>query len=184
MNTSIAAWVTGRLPPHEDLDRARLAELANDLGSERRLWEHLVRFETAERVYVELCRDVHVDVWLICWLNQQDTGFHDHDVSSGAVHVCDGVLAEDRLQGTDDGVRRVTREHGPGSTFDFDAAYVHRMRHPGGEPAASIHCYSPALWRMGHYGFDDDGNLCRTSMTYADEMWAGRVVGAERFSPF
>ena len=180
----IADFVATGVEPGQDLDRAQLAALATALGGRRDLWEHLVRYIADERYFVELYRDVHVDVWLICWLNQQDTGFHDHDVSSGAVHVCDGVLAEDRLQGTDDGVRRVTREHGPGSTFDFDAAYVHRMRHPGGEPAASIHCYSPALWRMGHYGFDDDGNLCRTSMTYADEMWTGRVVGAERFGPF
>ena len=172
-----------RVPPDQDLDRPALSALAQEIGARRDLWQHLVRHIPDERYYVELYRDVHLDVWLICWLNHQDTGFHDHDVSFGAVHVCDGVLAEDRLCGSDDAIRTATREHPAGSTFDFDAAYVHRMRHPGGEPATSIHCYSPALWRLGHYSFDENGNLTRASITYADEMWTGRVVGAERFSP-
>jgi hypothetical protein len=46
------------------------------------------------------------------------------------------------------------------------------MRHPGGSPAVSLHFYSPALWRMGHYSVDDQGNFRRASITYADEMWS------------
>ena len=44
------------------------------------------------------------------------------------------------------------------------------LRHPGGPPATSIHVYSPALWRMGHYQYDVDGIMGRVSMTYADEL--------------
>ena len=176
-------FVAARIAPDEDVPRPVLAELAAEIGARRDLWEHLVQHIPDERYFVELYRDVHLDVWLICWLNQQDTGFHDHDVSSGAVHVCDGVLCEDRLRGDEEGIRSVTRAHVAGTGFDFDAAYVHRMRHPGGPPATSIHCYSPALWRLGHYAFDEGRNLNRTSITYADEMWTGRVVGARGFTP-
>jgi hypothetical protein len=175
--------VAERVPPDADLERDALDGLATALGRERRLWEGLVRHVPEERYFVELFRDVHLDVWLICWVNQQDTGFHDHDVSSGAVFVCDGVLAEDRLR-HERGVLRIrTREHPAGGSFHFDASYVHRMRHIGGELATSIHCYSPALWRLGHYDLDDDGNLTRSSITYADEMWTGRVVGERSFTP-
>jgi hypothetical protein len=176
-------WISGEIESDRDLDRAELARLARAIGERRELWEHLVRHIPDERYFVELHRDVHLDVWLICWLNQQDTGFHDHDVSSGAVYVVDGELLEDRLQGSELGIRAATRQHVAGTGFDFDAAYVHRMHHPGGSPATSIHCYSPALWRLGHYDFDENGHLCRTSITYADEMWTGRVVGAGRFTP-
>ena len=34
----------------------------------------------------------------------------------------------------------------------------------------SLHCYSPALWRMGHYEPDPNGVLRRVAMTYADEL--------------
>ena len=39
------------------------------------------------------------------------------------------------------------------------------------EPATSIHCYSPALWRMGHYEVDATGIMRRVAMTYADELF-------------
>ena len=175
--TDVAAWIAERLPEDEDLDRPSMVALAVDLGRERGLWEHLVRHDPDERYYVELYRDVHVDIWLICWLNAQDTGFHDHDLSSGAVYVCDGVLTENRLQRGADGICEVVVERPAGSVFEFDAARVHRMKHVGTVPATSIHVYSPALWRMGHDTFDDEGNLCRSSITYADEMWATAEVG-------
>jgi hypothetical protein len=168
----IAAWIVQRIPKDEDLSRPALAELALELGREPLLWRHLVRFDPEERVFAELYRDVHLDVWLLCWLNQQDTGFHDHDLSSGAVYVPEGEHAEDRLLFSDGGIREESRSRAAGSVFDFDAARIHCMRHPGGAPAVSIHLYSPALWRMGYYDFDGDSNLCRTSVTYADEMWA------------
>ena len=38
-----------------------------------------------------------VDVWAIFWLPENDTGWHDHDTSSGAVHVVSGALEEHEL---------------------------------------------------------------------------------------
>jgi hypothetical protein len=80
------------------------------------------------------------------------------------------VLAEDRFHFDGGALREMTRERPAGSVFDFDAAYIHRMRHGGGEPATSVHVYSPALWRMGYYERDANGDLCPTSITYADEV--------------
>jgi cysteine dioxygenase type I len=172
--TDIGSWLRERLPVGEDLDRPTLAALATELGRERSLWESLVRHDPVERYYIQLYRDVHLDVWMICWLNQQDTGFHDHDVSSGAVYVTDGVLAEDLLRRSNGTIAEVVNERAAGTVFDFDAAHIHRMRHPeGGGPATSVHFYSPALWRMGYYEPDDEGNLRRISITYVDEMGAG-----------
>jgi len=166
----VTSFLVERLPAGRDLDRPQLVEVATGLGRERGLWEHLVRHDPDERYFAQLYRDAHVDVWLICWLNQQDTGYHDHDISSGAVAVCDGVLAEDRFHFDGDALRETSRERPAGSVFDFDAAHIHRMRHPGGGPATSVHVYSPALWRMGYYERDANGDLCRTSITYADEV--------------
>jgi hypothetical protein len=180
---NVTAWVADRVSADAALGREELAGLARAIAAERDRWQELVRHVPDERYFVELYRSAFLDVWLICWVNQQDTGFHDHDVSSGAVYVCDGVLAEDRLHHDGGAFRVETREHGTGSGFDFDASYVHRMRHVGGELATSIHCYSPALWRLGHYDLDADGNLCRAPISYADEMWTGRTPGAHAFAP-
>ena len=176
--SEVAAWICERLPVDRDLARSELAELAVALGRAPSLWRHLVRHDPNERYFTQLYRDVHVDVWLICWLNAQDTGFHDHDLSSGAVYVCEGTLVEDRFHLADAAIRETSRERPAGSIFHFDASYIHRVRHPGGgEPATSIHVYSPALWRMGYYEIDEAGDLRRTSITYADEVGPALTPG-------
>ena len=50
-----------------------------------------------DRAFEQLWRDEHVDVWVISWTNGNDTGFHDHDVSRGAVAVVEGEVIEERL---------------------------------------------------------------------------------------
>jgi hypothetical protein len=166
----IAAWIRERVPAERDLDRAELRELAEAVGREERLWRPSVRHDENVRYYTQLYRDPHLDIWLICWLNSQDTGYHDHDLSSGAVYVCEGTLVEDFLRREEDGwIRERTRDRPAGTSFDFDAASIHGMRHAGGPPVSSIHVYSPALWRMGHYEPGPTG-LRRTSITYADEL--------------
>jgi hypothetical protein len=168
----VRRWIAAQIEQDEDLSREALAELATRLGREESLWRDHVRHDPDERVYVELYRDAHLDIWLICWSDSQDTGFHDHDTSSGAVYVVSGELVEDRFELGREGIRQVEHRRPAGSVFDFDAARIHCVRHPGGpQSAVSVHCYSPALWRMGFYSFDDDGNLSRASVTYADEMW-------------
>jgi hypothetical protein len=167
----IATFLSARVRAGHDLERQELLDLAIGIGGERSLWQHHVRLSEAERHYVQLYRDPNVDVWLICWAGGQDTGYHDHDRSQGAVFVCDGVLFEDYFHRDEDGwIREKTNRHDAGGSFDFDSTYIHGVRYADGEPAVSVHCYSPALWRMGHYEPDESGVLRRVAMTYADEL--------------
>jgi hypothetical protein len=168
----VAAWVHAWVPEDADLDRASLSTLVVELGRNPQYWEHLVHHDPDTRYFHQLYRDPHLDLWLICWLDAQDTGYHDHDVSSGAVYVCEGRLYEDYFVRDAEGwIREHTNEHVAGSVFDFDSSYIHGVRHPGGPPATSLHAYSPALWRMGHYELGRmTGALGRVSITYADEL--------------
>ncbi len=169
--TDITRWLAGRLVADTDLDRPSLARLAGELAAEESLWRDHVRLDLTERHYAQLYRDPNIDVWLICWTDDQDTGYHDHDRSQGAVHVCEGAVFEDFFHRDADGwIREKTNRHDAGGAFDFDATYIHGVRHAAGAPAVSMHCYSPALWRMGHYEPDESGVLRRVSMTYADEL--------------
>ena len=170
----LAPWLTGRLQPDLDLDRPSLRALAIEIGRDESLWRTLVFHDTATRHYQQLYRDPNVDVWLICWTAEQGTGYHDHDRSQGAVFVCEGALYEDSFRREPDGwIREHSTRHEAGDSFDFDASYIHGVRHAGGAPATSIHVYSPALWRMGHYEPNDQGVMGRIAMTYADELLEG-----------
>lgn len=153
------------LPPH-DLDRAELQALVDELAAAPELWREQVAFPDGERHYVSLHRDDHVDVWLLCWTRDNDTGWHDHDISSGAVRVIQGALAESNPRiGGEPAVRVV----GAGRSFAFGPEHIHRLT--GEEDrSVSIHAYSPPLWRLGQYTIGDDGLMRRRSVSYADEL--------------
>ena len=97
-------------------------------------------------------------MWLICWMDDHDTGFHDHDISAGAVAVVSGAVREERLR--IDGPPQ-DRTFVAGRSFHFSPADIHRVRHAGADPAVTIHVYSPPLDRMGAYSIDGDGVLAR-----------------------
>lgn len=80
--------------PERNLDKRELRTLVDGLAARPELWREQVAFSDTERHYASLYRDEFVDVWLLCWTRENDTGWHDHDLSSGAVRVVQGVLTE------------------------------------------------------------------------------------------
>src|SRR4051812_48125076 len=82
---------------HRDLDLAELRDLVSGIAADPAQWRPLVHADGAERRFEQLWRNEHVDVWVISWATGNDTGFHDHDVSRGAVTVVEGELVEERL---------------------------------------------------------------------------------------
>ena len=144
-----------------------LQALVADLAARPDAWAHLVVHDAGQRRYELLRRDDDVEVWLICWMHDHDTGFHDHDLSAGAVAVVAGAVREDRLAL---GGGTVSREVGAGGSFTFTAADIHRVVHAGEAPAVTIHAYSPPLWRMGAYEVLESGELRRHSVSYAEEL--------------
>jgi predicted metal-dependent enzyme (double-stranded beta helix superfamily) len=158
-----------RRPHHDrDLSRAELELAAVDLLARAGEWrEHVFHDPSGARTYHQLHRDDHVEAWLICWNDGNDTGFHDHDLSHGAVGVAAGHVREETLTlGGDPAVREV----GAGGVFSFDATDIHRVLHIGEEAAVTLHLYSPPLGRMGAYEVLDDGRLARRSISAEKEL--------------
>jgi predicted metal-dependent enzyme (double-stranded beta helix superfamily) len=154
------------------LSEAELERLVSEVAADPERWRHLVTHRPDERTYAELYRDEHVAVWLICWMNDHDTGYHDHDLSAGAVAVAAGAVREERLVL---GGAPAARTAAAGQAFTFGAADIHRVSHVGAEPAVTVHAYSPPLWRMGAYEVLPTGELRRWSLSYAEEL---RPIGA------
>ncbi|MDQ1732122.1 MAG: hypothetical protein QOK10_2281 [Pseudonocardiales bacterium] len=152
--------------PERDLDKHELKQLADSIATRPELWRQHVAFDDENRHYVSLHRDQHVDVWVLCWTPANDTGWHDHDISSGAVAVVEGCLTEHNLA-----VDRpsLATEVPAGQSYCFGPDHIHRLtgRDAG---SVSIHAYSPPLWRMGQYAVGPTGILRRTSVSYADEL--------------
>jgi quercetin dioxygenase-like cupin family protein len=147
------------LLPGAPLEPEQIAELAR-LAAARVDVDRLVRRDRDSRFCLRLWRDEHSEAWLLGWLDDQETGFHDHDSSAGGVHVIEGSVREDRLTL---GGPHVTRVLSAGDSFSFDTQHIHRMSHHGDVPALSLHVYSPPLESMGSYEIAD-GVLRRLSI--------------------
>ena len=164
----LAGWLDEELPDDRDLTPTELRLLAGRIAGEQGLWRPHVRHDPHERYTVLLHRREHLDVWLLCWLEVQETGLHDHDLSAGALHVCEGTLVEDVLRfNSSSSLGTARRRLGAGTSRGFDVGHIHGVRHLGPEPATSIHVYSPALRGMGHYELGS-GGVRRVHRTYDD----------------
>ena len=153
------------LPPGP-LGRADLTRVAEAVAARPELWRAHLDPHAGTRTYASLHRDSDLDIWAIFWLPDNDTGWHDHDTSSGAVHVVCGALDEHALLvGGPDRHRR----HAAGASFSFGPSNIHRLTCEVPR-AISIHAYSPPLWRLGQYSVDGEGILHRQSVSYADEL--------------
>ena len=164
--------------PGRDLESRELARLVGELAGQPGLWRHLVDFSpgpAGERRYACLHRDEHVDMWLLCWTPDSDTGWHDHDGSSGAVQVVTGAITESnpRIGGA-----HVQVLVAAGSSFAFGPDHIHRLTGTAAR-SVSIHAYSPPLQRMGQYSIDDGGVMRRVPRGYADELRPIDVAGPE-----
>ena len=152
--------------PARVLDKHELQALVDDLATRPELWRDYLAFSEDKRHYVSLYRDEHVDVWLLCWTPANDTGWHDHDISSGAVRIVQGAVAESNPRIGGEHVVTVITE---GRSFCFGPEHIHRM---SGERdrTVTIHAYSPPLWRLGQYTIGADGVMRRVSVSYAEEL--------------
>ncbi|MEP6562128.1 MAG: cysteine dioxygenase family protein, partial [Nakamurella sp.] len=166
INTSTLVPLTLATLPGRDLDQQELLALASSIAADPEALAPHIAFDDDQRHYVSLHRDSHVDVWLLCWTPQNDTGWHDHDISSGAVAVTQGALTEHNLA---IGTPSIETEIHAGSAYSFGPDHIHRLtgRDAG---SVSVHAYSPPLWRMGQYTLGAGGQLRRKSVSYADEL--------------
>jgi hypothetical protein len=152
--------------PGRDLSKRELMELVANLAADENVWRPHVAFSDGARHYVSLYRDAHVDVWVLCWTPDNDTGWHDHDISSGAVGVVQGRLVEHNLAIDRDSL---VTQVAAGQVFCFGPEHIHRLTGLDAG-SVSIHAYSPPLWRMGQYTVSRGGMLRRVSVSYASEL--------------
>jgi quercetin dioxygenase-like cupin family protein len=144
-----------------------LEAYVRELAARPELWIDFVKHDRTQRVYEELFSDDHLTAWLICWMEDHDTGFHDHDISCGAVAVVSGLVCEERLTLDGQPINELIRA---GESFHFSAADIHRVRHVGSSPAVTLHVYSPPLLSMGAYVVREDGRLERQTIPSSEEL--------------
>ena len=137
------------------LDLDDLATVVCGMAADEALWRPRVRFRDDSRWWTRLHGDHALDVWLLTWLEDQSTDLHDHGPSSAAFTVIQGTLSEVRVAGLNEQRVDVTA----GDTMTVTPGVVHDVRNPSGDPAISIHAYSPPLREMTYYRRESSGRL-------------------------
>jgi quercetin dioxygenase-like cupin family protein len=151
------------------LTTQELEAFVRRLAADTDRWRPVINHDASQRTYQLIWEDPDVNAWVLCWSDDHDTGFHDHDVSAAAITVIDGHVREDRLR-LDRSAREVV--YGVGETFTVPANAIHRVLHAGRGPAVTIHAYSPPLKRMGAYSEGPDGELLRIVQSQEEELEA------------
>jgi|SRR5581483_5723867 len=129
-------------------------------------WQAKLRFGSSQRWWRRLHSDDNLDVWLLTWVRDTGTDFHDHGGSAGAFSVVSGELEEVRL-GTTGSV--VTTRLPAGASRGIEPGVVHDVRSPSTLPAVSIHAYSPPLREMTFYAADRAGPVPTRTVTTQNE---------------
>jgi hypothetical protein len=154
----LAAATRALIPPAPELSAVDLEQIAIAIRDRPELWEPLIVVDAHRRRYRLLFEDERTDIWVLCWMPGQSTGFHDHDISDVGIAIAQGMIVERQLRLPTGATALDLR---PGDTRQGPAGYIHSVAHGEGIPAVSIHCYSPPLMKVGQYRVDPDGVLRR-----------------------
>ena len=152
-----AAALAAARPPGV-LEPGELLRLVEDVAGRADLWQPLVVSDCRRRRYRLLFEDERLDVWVLSWMPGQRTGFHDHGASHVALTAVQGCVVERQilLRSAD-----IERELVPGRFQRGAAGYIHSVAHASGEPAVTLHAYSPPLVDVGQYRAGPGGALLR-----------------------
>jgi len=135
--------------PDARLSPEQLELVVNAICARPDLWEDLVVDDHENQWWLLLYRTASFEVKLLAWHTQQSSDWHDHGGSSGAMRVTRGSLRESHR--TKDGVGVRESIFTPGGFGSFGTDYVHDLVHETGEPAVSVHAYSPPLSGLTYY---------------------------------
>jgi len=138
------------------LSAPELSLLVRAVGDLPALWHPKARRPERDRWWTRLHGDDLVDVWLLTWLPGQVTDLHDHGDSAAAFTVVHGAF--DEVRPTMTGGRSITRRCA-GAAARIEPGVIHDVRAVDGDPAISIHAYSPPLERMTYWESGPDGRL-------------------------
>jgi hypothetical protein len=164
----------GGIVPHDGVfSPAELEGIARSIAERPDIWEPLVRVDAERRRYELVYEDERMDAWVLSWMPGQATGFHDHDVSGVGLAVARGAVREDWMRFGGDPADSQLR---PGDARHGGSGYIHRVQHLEGEPAVTIHVYSPRLDWVGQYRVDDDGIVRREVQPGRRELTAQLVA--------
>jgi predicted metal-dependent enzyme (double-stranded beta helix superfamily) len=110
-------------------------------------WKPYEHFDTSKNYTRNLVATDHATytVLVLCWNPHKESPIHDHPCDGCWVRVLQGSIQECRYRSTPDGLTCYQDEvySAPGVTHIDDTEGYHKIGNAGGQPAVTLHVYSP-----------------------------------------
>jgi hypothetical protein len=135
--------------PEGRLTIEELESIVLAIASRSELFDDLVVDDETNRWWLQLFKTDNFEVRILGWEVEQRSDWHDHGGSSGVFVVTDGSLFE--MHRASDHVSIDSSIFDVGDVGSFGPDYVHDMVHDSGNPAVSVHAYSPPLTGFTSY---------------------------------
>jgi hypothetical protein len=110
------------------------------------------------RAYAQLLGTPHLELWLIEWGPSAFLDLHDHGGAIGAIRLLQGNLVETYTDLTSRSPLQ-SRVYSAGDQCELPSDHVHEMWNVTGQPALSLHGYSPRLSQMTFYDHSEPSFL-------------------------
>ena len=165
----VEGGIAGFVPSHDRvLTPTECEALATAIVREG-LWDgvELTPTESHTRAYALLHEDERMEMWLLSWLPNHSTGFHDHGESNVGFCVAQGTLVEQQLRFAE---APAASTLAAGESRAAGSDYIHCLEWESCTPALSVHVYSPPLSVVGQYRYDESGTLRRVTQAGRDEL--------------
>ena len=166
---AVPADLASLVPAHgRSLTPAECAQVAAEIAG-RGIWKDvaLTPTESHTRGYACIYADEWCEMWVLSWLPQHSTGFHDHGESNVGFCVVQGAIVEQQLRFAEPPHELTLAV---GDTRAAGSDYIHCLEWESGAPALSVHVYSPRLTVVGQYRYNDEGILRRDVQSALEEL--------------
>ena len=157
------------VPAGRLLEPAECEATARAIAEAPALWSDVVLTptESGTRSYALLHETEDVEVWLLAWRPGHTTGYHDHGTSNVGFCVVSGSIAERQLRFAEPSTEAFLAA---GDARSAPSDYIHCLEWHAGDPALSVHVYSPPLAQVGQYRVGEAGVLRREVQAGRDEL--------------
>jgi hypothetical protein len=145
--------------PEGRLSTGELERVVRAVAARPELFEDLVVDDVTNRWWLLLYKTDNYEVRILSWERDQSSDWHDHGGSSGAFAFTAGTVIEYYRASNQVDVETV--RYGAGDHGSFGPSHVHDMLYEAGQPAVSVHAYSPPLKGLTFYDRTPFGFVAR-----------------------
>ncbi|QKF93501.1 cysteine dioxygenase type I [Fadolivirus algeromassiliense] len=115
-------------------------------------WESFIKFSNEKYLKNNVFSNDQIDIFVICWNNNQKSGIHDHPENGCLLRLMQGSLQEDVYVKNNNDYEHIRTNylHSNGISYKEGKSCIHNIIN-GDQKTVSLHIYSPSNYKTVYY---------------------------------